>query len=162
TDRSAFFATYIGRETFGKAANGVTISDATLPLFTNHFLPWTPLLLGLCTTRVRRWTPGERRVLRLAAAFALPTMIFFALHPYRNGVYIMPALPALAVLVAVVWRRSFRVNASRIRRWTLSAAALALSFTTIVMTIAIVHFGPFPAWWGNATSVTVLCGLAAG
>ena len=59
-------------------------------------LPWVPLL-PLAWTAVRA---DRARPLRLAAAWSVVTVVFFSLANAKRSVYLLPAFPAVALLVA--------------------------------------------------------------
>ncbi len=66
----------------------------TIPL---HFLPWSLLLPGaLWSAWTRRREPMERFLL----AWVLFVLVFFSVSGERRDLYVLPAFPALALLVA--------------------------------------------------------------
>ncbi len=173
-DRSVFVASYIERETFGKIANGVSISDAVWPLISSHIMPWLPLLMAAlwiaCRYRLRpeqrqRFNPGglvdrnaANRLLWLALSMTLPTVSFFLIHPSRSGIYIMPVLPAAALAVGVAWHLA-RPQARRVFAVAFSGMAILVAIIAAAMTLIISRFSPFPPWWGASTSALILGGL---
>ncbi|HET6203568.1 MAG TPA: glycosyltransferase family 39 protein [Planctomycetota bacterium] len=67
----------------------------TFPL---DLLPWTPFLL-LAIPSLRRAEGRDRDGIRFALAWLLPTFLFFSCVPSKRGIYLMPALPAAALLL---------------------------------------------------------------
>jgi 4-amino-4-deoxy-L-arabinose transferase-like glycosyltransferase len=173
-DRSAFVASYIERETFGKIANGVSIGDAVWPLISSHIMPWLPLLLAALWIACRyKLGPAKRqrlnsvdqldlnaakRLLWLSLCMTLPTVSFFLIHPSRSGIYILPVLPAVALAVGVAWHLA-RPRARRAFAIAFSGMAILIALIAAAMTLIITRFSPFPSWWGASTSALILGGL---
>jgi 4-amino-4-deoxy-L-arabinose transferase-like glycosyltransferase len=67
-----------------------------VPLGLVGLLPWTPLL-PLALAPLRRETRGLPAV--LAATWAVATLVFFSLAAAKRSVYLLPAFPAVALLV---------------------------------------------------------------
>jgi 4-amino-4-deoxy-L-arabinose transferase-like glycosyltransferase len=67
-----------------------------LPLALVGVLPWTPLL-PLALAPLRRDTRGLPAV--LAATWVVVTLVFFSLAAAKRSVYLLPAFPAVALLV---------------------------------------------------------------
>ena len=162
-DSAAFWQTFVAREMLSKGANGVTLDEALLPFFSAHLLPWTPLLIAFLPSLFRLLSTGRtesRRLTQLAIAVALPTVAFFVAHPYRNGIYILPILPAMALAIAVGWQWA----AANGRR-SLSVATQAVAVIPIVasLTVAalVLWLTPWPAWWGQGTTAWTVGTAAA-
>jgi 4-amino-4-deoxy-L-arabinose transferase-like glycosyltransferase len=60
------------------------------------WLPWSLLLFWLVPRFRRAWTARDARVW-LPLSWALLVLLFFSASPGKRGVYILPALPALAI-----------------------------------------------------------------
>ncbi len=85
-----------------------------LPVLLAFLLPWAPLLLGLRLEPLR----ADPR-LQFLAAWALGTVVFFSASVNKLPAYVLPAVPPLAILLAVRWRE-------RPRRGLLAASACSL------------------------------------
>ena len=104
-----------------------------LPL---SLLPWTGLLPGALVVawRNRRLSTG----VRLALVAAVFVVVFFSISTEKRDLYVLPALPALAlmmsVLVAVVtgWRDELGNSVSLDRRWVTLGQALVGGLFTLV------------------------------
>ena len=94
-----------------------------LPVLLAFLLPWSPLLLGL--RRESLWADPARRFL---AAWALGPILFFSLSVNKLPAYILPALPPLAILLTLEWRR-------RPRPALLLAAACTLALAPLAATL---------------------------
>ncbi len=71
-----------------------------LPVIVAFLLPWTPLL---ATLRWESVVGGPRR--RFLACWALGPLVFFSLAVNKLPAYVLPALPPLAILVALRWKQ---------------------------------------------------------
>ncbi|MGD0498873.1 MAG: glycosyltransferase family 39 protein [Bryobacteraceae bacterium] len=97
---SAFLTDFFWRQHFLRFTSGALMHGQPwwyyLPVFAAAFLPWTPLLV-LSVRGAPRW--DVRRLLLLAwVAFGL---IFFSLSVNKLAGYILPLLPAAALLAAL-------------------------------------------------------------
>ena len=186
-DRAAFLAAYVGRETFAKPANGEGPLIAVAPLFGTHLLPWSPLviaaLIAVAVALRDLWCRDaplsrdeaarldvETSLASLAAAMLAPTIFFFVMHPFRSAIYTLPAMPAVALLIAVAWDRGASPRALP-GAASLVMRAFSVSFTAITALVALVailiaavvlRFSPLPAWWGTGTTPAIfsLLGVA--
>ncbi|MGE5336286.1 MAG: ArnT family glycosyltransferase [Gemmatimonadota bacterium] len=103
-------------------------------------LPWLPVLawLGLSRLRARaplpRWTSFDRYLL----GWALATPIFFTLARNIIWTYALPALPALALLIARACTRRLEHHAGGPVRWAVPAtgAAGVLIFFVVFLFVA--------------------------
>ncbi len=68
------------------------------PVLVVFLLPWTPLLFGLNMKSL--WRDPSQRFL---ACWAFGPLVFFSLSVNKLPSYILPALPPLAILLAVQW-----------------------------------------------------------
>jgi 4-amino-4-deoxy-L-arabinose transferase-like glycosyltransferase len=92
------------------------------------FLPWIVLLPAALVAWRRDANDEERRGLRLAACWALATLVFFSLSPAKRTVYVFQMFPALALLVgaglAIASRRATAYR--RLLAWPLGGLATLL------------------------------------
>lgn len=94
------------------------------PVLLAALLPWTPLIVLLARRSI--YADGRRRFLLLLLIFGF---VFFSLSKNKLPGYLLPVLPAAAVLIG-----SGLVEANR-ARWTLAAAALCLIFIPVAMPV---------------------------
>lgn len=101
---------------------------------------WFPLALLLLTQagRLVRVLRDDARA-RILFAWVVLVIVFFSLSRGKREVYILPALPMLSLVAAVVWRRA---QAEGGTRWTTGALRAAL----LLVGVAIVALGAV-AWW---------------
>jgi 4-amino-4-deoxy-L-arabinose transferase-like glycosyltransferase len=98
------------------------------------FLPWTPLLVLAATLPREEWRDAG---VQLAGVWAATVICVHALASSKRGVYLLPAYPAIALLLVRGALRATDASAGR----TLSAvavayAALATAFAAILATLA--------------------------
>ncbi|HTP38879.1 MAG TPA: glycosyltransferase family 39 protein [Steroidobacteraceae bacterium] len=89
------------------------------------WLPWTPLLFGLVPRWRAAWRAREPRTW-LPLAWVLLVLLFFAVSTGKRGVYIFPALPALAIGAAPFLPELYAQRWVRICGW-IGGALLALA-----------------------------------
>lgn len=89
------------------------------PVLAAFLLPWTPLLAALSPRSL--WRDPRSRVLCL---WAFGSAVFFSLSVNKLPGYILPALPPLAILLALAWQRTPR-------RGLLAAAAATLALVPL-------------------------------
>ena len=101
---------------------------------------WFPLALLLLTQigRLVRVLRDDARV-RVLFVWVVLVIVFFSLSRGKREVYILPALPMLALVAAAVWRRA---QAEGGTRWSTGALRVAL----VLVGLAIVALGA-TAWW---------------
>lgn len=101
---------------------------------------WLPLAL-LLLTQVRRLGRVLREDPRARILFGWVALVivFFSLSRGKREVYILPALPMLALVAAVVWQRALKEGGIR---WSTGALRLAL----LLVGTAILALGAV-AWW---------------
>ncbi len=106
--------------------------------FPIEFLPWTLLLPSLWWTRRqaldRDADPERRRIWRLGVACVGATLAFFSLSAGKRGIYLLPAFPALAWVLAdslVLWLPRRRPSPRALGRW-LGGGAAALTLLLAV------------------------------
>ena len=95
------------------------------------FLPWT-LLLPAAWKALGRDNP---LLLRKLARWTLFVLVFFSLSASKRGVYILAALPPMAIAIAAAW------DALAKKRRTLNAAAALLALAALAAGIAALVFG---------------------
>jgi 4-amino-4-deoxy-L-arabinose transferase-like glycosyltransferase len=99
-----------------------------------EFLPWT-LLLPTGFVAARGLGGRARDGFRLAASWAVVTIVFFSLSPAKRDVYVLTAYPALALLVGAGLDRLATLWPAR-RRWaTVPFGVLALLVTLLVVAL---------------------------
>jgi 4-amino-4-deoxy-L-arabinose transferase-like glycosyltransferase len=98
------------------------------------WLPWSLLLFWLVPRFRRAWTARDARVW-LPLSWALLVLLFFSASPGKRGVYILPALPALAIaslplLEEVLAKKGVRIASVvvALAMW-LAATLLAVAFS---------------------------------
>lgn len=74
-----------------------------VPVLAGGALPWTGHLASLTTPRRASARTGARGALVLAAAWFTGGTIFFSLAGSKLVTYVLPVMPALAVLCAAAW-----------------------------------------------------------
>ncbi|MFC7435208.1 ArnT family glycosyltransferase [Hydrogenophaga bisanensis] len=101
---------------------------------------WFPLALLLLTQvgRLVRVLRDDARV-RVLFVWVVLVIVFFSLSRGKREVYILPALPMLSLVAAVVWRRA---QAEGGTRWSTGALRVAL----VLVGLATVALGA-TAWW---------------
>lgn len=101
---------------------------------------WFPLTLLLLTQagRLGRVLRDDARA-RILFAWVVLVIVFFSLSRGKREVYILPALPMLSLVAAVVWRRA-RAEAGT--RWSTGVLRLAL----VLVGMSVVALGA-TAWW---------------
>lgn len=112
-------------------------------------LTWLPVLAWLAWTRVRahvalpRWTSFDRYLL----AWALATPIFFT--PARNIVwaYVLPAMPALALLIARGCTRRLEHHAGGAVRWAVPATGIVATAAFVVAFFVVI-----PREWNDRST----------
>lgn len=117
--------------------------------YAGSVLTWLPLLAWLAWSRMRaratlpRWTSFDRYLL----GWALATPIFFTFARNIVWPYVLPALPALALLIARGCTRRLEHHAGGPVRWTVPA-------TGIVATVAfaIAFFVVVPRQWEDRST----------
>ena len=100
-----------------------------LPVYLAGFFPWSLFLLFAGLSRVRRWRAlkeeSQKPVVYLLC-WALVTFTFFSLSQSKLPGYILPAIPPLAILTALVWGEA-RPAGSRAPDWLTAGFAAFLA-----------------------------------
>lgn len=93
-----------------------------VPVLLGGFLPWTPLLVGLLTERVRAWSRGWRpgSAAWLLVGWTLPPLAVLSISGSKLLTYVLPLLPPIAI--ASAWW--LRASPRRARPVLLLSAAL--------------------------------------
>lgn len=151
-DRENFMAIFIGRENVQKPSNGRHV-DYVLRSFPHFLFPWTgAVLTALCMTAwsfIRRGgvklRGADPLLIKLGWSIALPTLIFFCVHPYKGQNY---NLPVISGLLAVGFG-TFQTWP----RWSSRFAAVLLAALAVGCGYFVAHFwgsgpngAPFPHW----------------
>ena len=111
-----------------------------LPL---SLLPWTGLLPGALVVawRNRRHSEG----LRLSMVAAVFVVVFFSISTEKRDLYVLPAFPAIALMMAVLvgrisgWREGFEGAATPNRKWvTVGQAIIGGLFTLVAVAVPFV------------------------
>ena len=111
-----------------------------LPL---SLLPWTGLLPGAL---VVAWQNRRRSAgLRLALVAAVFVVVFFSISTEKRDLYVLPAFPAFALMMAVLvaqvsgWRDELGEFVAQDRRWvTLGQAIVGGLFTVVALAVPFV------------------------
>jgi len=101
------------------------------------FFPWTPFLAGSITRLLRRrGGSADNARIFLWIWVALP-VVFFSLSESKLPGYILPVVPALALLVALDWERALSDESAA--KKSLRIQWLALVGSTLLMAAAVVY-----------------------
>jgi 4-amino-4-deoxy-L-arabinose transferase-like glycosyltransferase len=154
-DRENFWNAYVLRETLWKPANGSAWHYPVIPFFTYFLLPWMlPAFVAYLDSFSRLWrrqrpikaTPGSRRLVALGVCLILPSVCFFAWHPYRGQNYNLPVIGGLLLIVAATWAtRAASWNA--LYQLSLTLTSLAMLALPVGLTYLSRRFDPLPYWW---------------
>lgn len=136
-----------------------------LPL---SLLPWTALLPGalVLAFRDRRRAPG----MRLALAAAVFVVVFFSISTEKRDLYVLPAFPAIALMMAVLvarvagWRDEIGDAAGVHRRWvTIGQGAIGGLFVLVALVVPFARdrVEYLPAWMVTTLGVILLATGAA-
>jgi len=112
-----------------------------LPL---SLLPWTGLLPGAL---VLAWRSRKDSVgLRFSLAAAVFVVVFFSISTEKRDLYVLPALPAIALMMAVLvarvsgWRDEVRDLPEMHPRWVnIGQAIVGGLFTLVALAVPVVH-----------------------
>jgi 4-amino-4-deoxy-L-arabinose transferase-like glycosyltransferase len=98
------------------------------------FLPWTPALLWSLVVGIRRVASGARlsAISAFLLGWALFCLLFFTISRSKLPGYILPAIPAIGLLLA---RAITKFGAAR--RWSFFAASLVLGLALAVLFFAL-------------------------
>jgi 4-amino-4-deoxy-L-arabinose transferase-like glycosyltransferase len=126
-----------------------------MPILLIAFLPWTLMLASLARDSVRVWTDnqGKRSILLFLGCWIVFTVAFFSASQSKLPGYILPALPALSLLMSeTVSRRTRKIVAGE--RWIGVASGITLFCFSIEIfsgvgkvPFAIDYFPPQPLLW---------------
>jgi 4-amino-4-deoxy-L-arabinose transferase-like glycosyltransferase len=124
------------------------------------WLPWSVLLFWLVPRFRRAWSARDARVW-LPLAWVLLVLVFFSASPGKRGIYVMPAVPALALaslvfLDEVLAKQGMRV-ASLVSAGLFWVAGVVLMIATSYLPIPFVQV---PKFWPFVLIAGVLIGLA--
>jgi len=113
--------------------------------------PWSlllPLAVGAGPTG-----QADRKLYRIAWIWLIGTVVFFSLSGSKRAVYLMPAAPAVALLVAGLAERLFRGTLDATRRRILGGALVAVSVSMLGAAWAV--YGLRERYPSNGTALTV-------
>jgi 4-amino-4-deoxy-L-arabinose transferase-like glycosyltransferase len=123
--------------------------------------PWA--LFVLVGLGARDPDSGSRTLDRLAWAWLGAIVAFFSLSASKRGAYLLPAMPAVAILASGVVDRAARGVASAARRravWILSASvALAVALAAV---LAVSRAAVYPGLERPACTMALVCAAGAG
>ena len=122
-----------------------------LPVTALFLLPWTPLLATLRPAEIA----ADRR-LRFLAAWAGGLLLLFSVAVNKLPGYVLPALPPLAVLLAVGWVR----RPSRAAALVAAASLLAIPLAALLLPRALAD-GLGKAWASLAFGELLADGAAS-
>jgi 4-amino-4-deoxy-L-arabinose transferase-like glycosyltransferase len=127
-------------------------------------LPWTILLVPVAQEGVRLWRENSWRDSPsfFVACWAIFPMLFFTFSKSKLPGYILPAIPPLALLLAVAWSRP-TPGRSKSHRWI----GVTLGLTWVVMGLLarmLIRRLPPGAWnvLGHMLSVCAVIGVGGG
>lgn len=119
---------FLGREVVGRVVT--TVHNRTepwwyfLPVLAVGFLPWTPWLCG--ADALRRETGRGKELVRLCAGWLLLGIVMFSLSQSKLATYMMPLLPPLAIIVAVILGRVGELERDEgVNRWLCVGASVS-------------------------------------
>jgi 4-amino-4-deoxy-L-arabinose transferase-like glycosyltransferase len=160
-----FMRDLLWRQNFGRFS-GDTDSHNQPPWFylgtiPGDFFPWTLFLLGAGWQTWREWRSGRRDSAAFVAAAVVPAFVFLSITRSKQGKYLLPIFPMLAIAVgahldAAVAR--FRAGAI----W-LAAALLALAGAAglaFAAGVGRVSYGEFRPIAGVAGAIALAAGAA--
>lgn len=132
-----------------------------LEAFPRDFLPWTCLLPAAVVVlrRAGVWRPAGARL----AAWIAAVLLLFSLSETKRNLYVLPAQPAAALLIAGAWSRFDRLSA-RARGWTgrlLAGALVTLGGALLLGPMLARHWhatDPFPVQSVAPAAVVLLVG----
>jgi hypothetical protein len=105
-----------------------------LTVLPGDFFPWS-LLLPAAVVFGRRSEGPARQGVRLAACWAIVTLIFFSVSPAKRSVYVLTMYPALALLVAAALDRAALLW-PRGRRWVTAPLLVVAGLAVLLLTAA--------------------------
>jgi 4-amino-4-deoxy-L-arabinose transferase-like glycosyltransferase len=139
--RYAFWNESVLRFTTGHAHRGGSLFYY-IPVFLVGFLPWSFPLLFAGINRIRGW----KRLREPSAApqafllaWALVIFVFFSISHSKLPAYFLPAIPALALLLADVWIRDVKADTpGRRPDWLTAGFAVLIALGILLAAV--------PAW----------------
>ncbi len=167
TDREAFIASYIVRETAGKGPSGLHWTVGLVSTFGFYLFPWILLAftayarLLISGISILREDPVRRRLILLSFSLFAPSVTFFTLHPYTFENYNLPVISGVFLLIATFWSGAEGAWSRLFRATHVLMATVALIFGMALA--ALYHrFAPIPWWPKSALILSVLFAVLAG
>jgi 4-amino-4-deoxy-L-arabinose transferase-like glycosyltransferase len=127
-----------------------------LPVLLVTLLPWSLLVPPAV---VAGWKRGPAD--RLLAAYAIWVIVFFSASSGKLATYVLPAFPALAVLVATWLGELESRGERRARSWLTGAAALLYMLLPPAVYLVVRHEEPGFEWAAVGLATMPLVGIAA-
>jgi 4-amino-4-deoxy-L-arabinose transferase-like glycosyltransferase len=130
---------FLGREVVGRLATAAHNRAKPwwffLPVLLVVFLPWTPWLCGAGV--LRRLTGRGRELVRLCAGWLVLGLIMFSLSKSKLPTYMMPLLPPLAILVAVIIGRIGEGERDGVVGWLSRVSAVVAGLLVLGVAVAV-------------------------
>lgn len=133
--RYAFWNESVLRFTTGHAHRGGSFFYY-IPVFLVGFLPWSFPLLFAGINHIRGWKrlrEANAAPRAFLLAWALVTFVFFSLSHSKLPAYFLPAVPALALLLADVWNREVNCDPPGMRPdWLTAGFAVLIALGILI------------------------------
>ena len=163
-DQQNFIDTYIIRETLNKGSNSVPWYASALPPFTIYLFPWLfPGMLSLTVGAYLsimgklKFSLEEKSFFLNGVMLALPTLIFFSVHPYRSEVYTLPVVPCTIGFFVILMEKIWIRKRALLQASFLSSGLLFVLFCTLIVYLHFL-FDPFPIeWWPKWLTLACVC-----
>ena len=132
-------------------------------IYIKHLLlysaPWT-FLIAASLWEMRRWEAGQTT--RWLTAMAVGIFLFFLLSASRRSYYILPILPALALIVGRVLSDALGASGNGVR-WAIRAASFATSGLVLIAGLAMVGIYATLADYRHISALAVaVCAIGGG
>ncbi|HUI42263.1 MAG TPA: glycosyltransferase family 39 protein [Terriglobia bacterium] len=137
--RYAFWDESVLRFATGHARRGGSVFYY-LPVFLIGFLPWSFPLLFAGLNRIKRWRrlgSADHAAAAFLLAWALTVFVFFSISHSKLAAYVLPAFPALAVLMGKLWSAEVSPEPGRRRPdWLTAGFAVLIALGLLLATAA--------------------------
>lgn len=159
----AFFSQAVGHDMLGKVASGQESHGAPpgVHLLVAFGTFW-PLSVLAPLAVVQAWKARREPAIFFLIAWLLPGWLVFEAVATKLPNYVLPFMPALAVLVGLLLDRGSFVTSGR--GWRISIAFIAVGAVAVAfgLNITFLVYQGYASWQGLAGAVVVSClGLAA-